>query len=170
VRPFLSGRDYHSLHKSNPAFRFDAEVKLNRVSWQPYPGVPTVAALSNAEYWHEPVWYYNFLYQEERERGLDCEEDLAAPGIFSWDLSKNKAALVLTTDEHAAGAWSPNIKPLELLTKIRDREKKRRDIFPSRLHRAADAYIVGRSRRREEADALNPGANRLLTSAATDKT
>ena len=25
VRPFLSGRDYHSLHHENPAFRFDAD-------------------------------------------------------------------------------------------------------------------------------------------------
>jgi predicted glycogen debranching enzyme len=40
VRPFLSGRDYHSLHKSNPAFRFDAELKPDRISWQPYSDVP----------------------------------------------------------------------------------------------------------------------------------
>src|SRR5207247_5868515 len=38
--------------------------------------------------------------------------------------------------------------------------------FPSPLHRAADAYIVSRSRRREEADA-NASPDRLLTSAAT---
>ena len=144
VRPFLSGRDYHSLHKSNPALSFDAEVKPNRVVWRPYKDVPAVAALSNGEYSHEPLWYYNFLYEEERARGLDCEEDLAAPGVFSWDLSKQKAALVFTTRDHAAGSWSPNIKPFELLTELRDAEKKRRAAFPSRLHRAADAYIVQR--------------------------
>ena len=30
VRPFLSGRDVHALHVENPAFRFDAEVAVDR--------------------------------------------------------------------------------------------------------------------------------------------
>src|SRR5207247_4627505 len=102
VRPFLSGRDYHSLHKTNPGFRFDADVTVNRVCWQPYDGVPAVAALQNGDYSHQPHWYYNFLYADERARGLDCEEDLAAPGVFEWNLAERKAAIVLTTKEYAA--------------------------------------------------------------------
>jgi predicted glycogen debranching enzyme len=144
VRPFLSGRDYHSLHKSNPAFRFDAEVKPDRVSWQPYNDVPGVTALTNGNYSHQPNWYCNFLYAEERARGLDCEEDLAAPGVLSWNLSEGKATLVLTTKEHAAASLPASVKPAELLNKLRDAEQKRRDQFPSPLHRAADAYIVQR--------------------------
>src|SRR6266581_8184006 len=151
VRPFLSGRDYHSLHKGNPAFRFDAELKPDRVSWQPYPGLPGVTAgvpgvsvITNGSYSHEPHWYYNFLYEEERNRGLDCEEDLAAPGVFEWNLAERKAALVLTTKEYAAANLSVGVKPLELLNERRDREQKRREKFPSRLHAAADAYIVRR--------------------------
>ena len=31
VRPFLSGRDYHSLHHENPDFRFDVEVSEEAV-------------------------------------------------------------------------------------------------------------------------------------------
>jgi len=27
VRPFFSGRDYHSLHHENPAFRFEADIR-----------------------------------------------------------------------------------------------------------------------------------------------
>src|SRR5207249_8893655 len=37
VRPFLSGRDYHGLHKENGAFRFDTAVDAERVTWNPYP-------------------------------------------------------------------------------------------------------------------------------------
>src|SRR6266545_2965749 len=144
VRPFLSGRDYHSLHKSNPAFRFDAEVKPGRVSWQPYNDVPGVMALTNGGYAHDPHWYYNFHYAEERERGLDCEEDLAAPGVFAWNLGDGKAALVLTTKEHAGASLSASVKPVELFNRLRDGEQKRREKFPSRLHRAADAYIVSK--------------------------
>ncbi len=151
VRPFLSGRDYHSLHKGNPAFRFDAELKPDRVSWQPYPGLPGVTAgvpgvtvITNGSYSHEPHWYYNFLYEEERNRGLDCEEDLAAPGVFEWNLAERKAALVLTTKGYAAANLSVGVKPLELLNERRDREQKRREKLPSRLHAAGDAYVVRR--------------------------
>jgi len=144
VRPFLSGRDYHSLHKSNPAFRFDANVKPDRVLWQPYADVPGVAALTNGRYSHEPKWYYNFLYEEEHARGLDCQEDLAAPGVLSWNLADGKAALVLTTKENAAASLPASVKPVELLDRFRKSEQKRRDKFPSRLHSAADAYIVQR--------------------------
>ena len=145
VRPFLSGRDYHALHKSNPAFHFEPSVKADRVSWQPYADVPGVTALTNGDYAHDPQWYYNFLYDEEQARGLDCTEDLAAPGIISWNLADGKTALVLTTSAHAAKALPARVQPLELLNKFRAKEQTRRADFPSRLHRAADAYIVERA-------------------------
>src|SRR5262245_39374132 len=65
VRPFISGRDYHSLHKENAAFRFDATLEGERVVWNPYVGVSAVVALSNGRYQHEPHWYRNFRYAEE---------------------------------------------------------------------------------------------------------
>ncbi|MCI0746345.1 MAG: amylo-alpha-1,6-glucosidase [Verrucomicrobia subdivision 3 bacterium] len=144
VRPFLSGRDYHSLHKSNSSFRFEAEIRPDRVSWRPYLGIPGVTALTNGAYSHEPNWYYNFLYAEERARGLDCEEDLAAPGVFSWNLAGGKAVLLFTTSEHAAASAPASVKPTELFHRFRDAEQKRREKFQSRLDRAADAYIVKR--------------------------
>src|SRR5207249_3118483 len=100
--------------------------------------------ITNGRYSHEPHWYYNFLYEEERNRGLDCEEDLAAPGVFEWNLAERKAALVLTTKEYAGANLSVGVKPLELLNERRDREQKRREKFPSRLHAAGDAYVVRR--------------------------
>jgi|SRR6516162_6828438 predicted glycogen debranching enzyme len=102
ARPFLSGRDYHALHHENPAFRFDAEPAGSRVAWNPYPGVPGTVALSNGEYQHQPVWYRNFLYQEERARGLDYTEDLASPGVFRWDLTRGDAVLILQAENQSA--------------------------------------------------------------------
>jgi len=144
VRPFLSGRDYHSLHKRNPVFRFEAEVKSDRVSWQPYADVPGVTALTNGNYSHDPHWYHNFLYEEDSSRGLDCQEDLGAPGVFSWNLANDRAVLLLTTRENADSSWPAGVKPVEVLSRTQDAERKRRARFPSRLHRAADAYIVRR--------------------------
>lgn len=137
VRPLLSGRDYHSLHHENPAFRFDAEVAGARVTWQPYDGLPAIAAIANGRYTHAADWYRNFLYEEERSRGLDCLEDLASPGYFEFDLAQ-PAVLVFTTEP---GALTGN--PEVLFDEIRDRERARRT-FRSPLERAADAYLVRR--------------------------
>jgi predicted glycogen debranching enzyme len=141
VRPFLSGRDYHSLHKANGAFQFEADMKPSCITWQPYGDVPGVTALTNALYEPDPQWYYNFLYTEERDRGLDCEEDLAAPGVLSWNLAEREAVLVLTTRTHAEH-FAQKTNPIELAACFRAREIARRQKFPSPLHAAADAYIV----------------------------
>jgi len=120
VRPFLSGRDYHALHKSNSSFSFDAEIKPKHITWRPYGGTPPICAISNGEYAHQPVWYYNFLYEEERNRGLDCTEDLAAPGVLCWNLAKENAALVLTAEQHAAEGDQLGVDPLKLISQFRD--------------------------------------------------
>lgn len=144
VRPFISGRDYHSLHKANPWFRFEADIQPGHVSWAPYPGVPTISAFTNGTYTHEPTWYYNFRYEEERARGLDCDEDLAAPGILTWDLSRDKASLIFAAREHLSTGLPAGTKPLALLETFRTSEQKRRGALPSALHAAADAYVVKR--------------------------
>lgn len=141
VRPFLSGRDYHSLHKENLAFRFDAEATDGRVSWRPYDSLPRVVAIHNGAYERKPDWYRNFEYQEERARGLDSTEDLAAPGFFHFDLAQGEAILIFSADEAQCGS---DLNASTLLQRLRARELARRKKFPSPLHRAADAYLVKR--------------------------
>jgi predicted glycogen debranching enzyme len=141
VRPFLSGRDLHALHHANTAFRFEAQVSGQQVSWAPYDGVPGVRALSNGEYRSEPEWYRGFLYAEERARGLDYEEDLAAPGVFRWDLAAGEAVLILSV---------PGAVPLgsstDTFTRLSRIERGRRSRLGSPLQRAGDAYLVRRDR------------------------
>lgn len=142
VRPFLSGRDYHALHRENGAFRFDAEIQGEQVAWAPYPGVPRIHAFSNGRYGHEPHWYRHFLYMEERARGLDDTEDLAAPGVFEWDLSAHEAVLILARDT-AVPALQAEPQPIvATATALAQREQRRRAAFSTPLHRAADAYLI----------------------------
>ncbi len=68
VRPFLSGRDAHSTHHENGAFRFAPEISGEKVTWRPYEGLPEIVALSNGGYAHDPQWYRNFEYTDEPER------------------------------------------------------------------------------------------------------
>jgi predicted glycogen debranching enzyme len=141
VRPLLSGRDYHSLHHENDAFKFEPEIAGAHVTWCPYPGLPPVSAVTNGAYRHGPAWYRNFLYDAERERGLDFVEDLASPGSFAFELDGQDAVLVLR-----AGGAEPSAlaDPESYARQVFEREAKRRAAFTSPLQRAADAYVVQR--------------------------
>ncbi|HTR49348.1 MAG TPA: amylo-alpha-1,6-glucosidase [Kofleriaceae bacterium] len=129
VRPLLAGRDYHALHHENSAFRFDAEVQGDRVTWRPYDGVPAIAARGNGRYEHAPDWYRHFVLVAERERGLDCEEDLATPGAFAFELAAGPARLAFAAADGANAGFGGE--------PYRARE-------PDPLRRAAAQYLVAR--------------------------
>ncbi|MEB2310564.1 MAG: glycogen debranching enzyme N-terminal domain-containing protein [Polyangiaceae bacterium] len=143
VRPLLAGRDFHALMRENGAFRFEPERRGERLEFRPYDGVPELVVLSDGVYAHAPDWYRNFLYAEEHARGLDATEDLASPGVFTWELDQGPATLVFAMK-------SPEAEELlvgparNLAARLRDRERARRGAFPSRVARAADAYLVRR--------------------------
>ena len=143
IRPFFSGRDFHALHHENPAFHFEPENIPHGQRWNFYPGVPSVTALTNGAYEHQPCWYRNFLYEEEQARGLDHLEDLAAPGFYEFDLACGTATLIF----HAGDILTPDEKalaPLELADRWMEAERTYRRKFASPRLRAADAYLVRR--------------------------
>ena len=154
VRPLLSGRDPHTLHHANGAFRFEARRFDTAIGWRPYSSVPGVLALSDAEYDHAPDWYWRFLYEEERRRGLDCEEDLASPGVFRWTLARREAVLILAADTPAMRERLRDQAPRELAKRLAQAERQRRSALgrvppaSPNTRRAADAYIVRRGERR----------------------
>ncbi|MBL8694518.1 MAG: glycogen debranching enzyme family protein [Planctomycetes bacterium] len=143
VRPLLSGRGFHSLHRENSHFRFAAESSPGRVRWSPYDGVPAVVALHNGSYVHSPDWYRRFQYDLERERGLDFEEDLASPGAITFSLDTKDATLVLAADLPVDGRWT-TAPALSALESAISKEERRRVRLGGPLERAADAYVVRR--------------------------
>ena len=141
VRPFFSGRDFHSTHHENGAFRFEPEQDRERRVWRPYDGLPAVVTFSNGSYNHQPTWYRNFLYSEEEARGLDAIEDCAAPGIFEFNLTRKPAVLMLAAEGH----FLNHIESIETrYLHVRTMERHRRSSFASPRERAADAYLVRR--------------------------
>jgi len=147
VRPFLSGRDYHSMHRENGAFRFESDQIDAAVTFRPYEGLPAIVCLSNGQYRHAPDWYRQFLYSAERERGLDDTEDLASPGLFSWSLATPGGEAAVWMLE--ASAVGPRQSPtrhdvLRFAAEARDAERRRRERLSTPLDRAADAYLVQR--------------------------
>ena len=142
VRPFFSGRDYHSLHHENPTFRFEpTEVPDRTLRFQPYPDVPAVLVRTNGAFFPAHDWYRSFVYECERERGLDFSEDLASPAVFRFDLL-GEAVFLAAAEGHesalGAGGAEAALESLGLS------ERSRRARFTDRLDRAADAYLVRR--------------------------
>jgi predicted glycogen debranching enzyme len=144
VRPLLSGRDYHALHHENSAFAFAPEEAGSGWTWRPYPGVPGVRVRANASYRHDPTWYRNFCYAEERARGLDFAEDLAAPGVFTFDLAAGAAVMLFGAERAGTSLGGADRPPEVLYEALRNAEERRRESFASPLLRAADAYVVRR--------------------------
>jgi predicted glycogen debranching enzyme len=153
VRPFFSGRDFHSTHHENGSFQFTADQSRERVRFRLYDGVPAVLAYSNGRYAHDPTWYRNFLYSEEQTRGLDAMEDLASPGVFeflishaparkaSQSIAGRPAVLMLAAEGHAVA----NTESIEARhARVRTIEQRPRKSFSNPLERAADAYLVKR--------------------------
>lgn len=104
VRPLLSVRDHHSLHRENPAFNFMPNEIENGVMWQPYSGCPMVSVQSDGRYQHSPLWYHNVRYPIDEARGYPATEDLASPGEFYLTFRKREATLLLQ-----AGAPQPQL-------------------------------------------------------------
>lgn len=144
VRPFFSGRDYHSTHHENAALCFEPKHSGNRLLWKAYDGIPGIWSLSNGAYSHQPTWYRNFLYEEERDRGLDFTEDLASPGILEWDLTREEASWILAADGYENGALPEKSGAVDCLEQLRAAERKRRSEFGAPLLRSVDTYLVRR--------------------------
>ncbi len=138
VRPLLSGRDFHATHHENPAFQFHPESREELQIWHPYEGVPGIVVKSNGQYAHSPCWYRNFLYTEEQARGLDCIEDLASPGEYSFNLADRPAELGFAMAGHETALD-------DVFAFAAKNEEQRLSAFPSALEQSAQSYVVRRN-------------------------
>jgi predicted glycogen debranching enzyme len=145
LRPLLSARDVHGLRRASDELRLDSRVEGNSVRWQPDPAQPAVIARTNGVFRSEPLWYRDFLYEEERARGYDHVEDLASPGFFEHDLQNGDACLILSAEVAgtSAAAMLVDSPVAGLAHELEDRELARR-AAQAPLERAAEAYLVKR--------------------------
>jgi predicted glycogen debranching enzyme len=143
VRPLLSGRDFHGTHHENGQCNQEPQARGNALRFELYRGVPAVLSLTNAAYRHSPDWYRNFYYSEEARRGLDAEEDLASPGVLSFDVGEREGLWVLSAD--LAGKLDLEREDVaRLVNRLRRSERQRRSEFATPLERAAAQYLVQR--------------------------
>ena len=144
VKPFLSARDYHSMHHENDDMNLETRTQNGALIWQPYSDSPEISAESTGEFESNPEWFRSFHYEKEDQRGLDTMEDLGCPGEFHFELDKSEAILLLGAEQPMStqinSAGSPAERVFEI---VHDKELDRREKI-SRVERSAQQYIVKR--------------------------
>lgn len=155
VRPLMAFRDYHATTHENPGLDPHFESSENMVSVEPYQGLPRLYLAHNAlQVAPQGYWYRNFLFRVERERGLDCAEDLFNPLMLRWKLDKWQSAVVIASTEardiHEASA--NRSRELERRDSLAERSPVR-DSFVRALTVATDQFIA----RRDEGSTIMAG-------------
>ena len=146
VRPLIAFRDYHSTTHENPALQADVRREPGQLSVQPYAGLPGLHFAHDAgDVQPEGYWYRRFVYREERQRGLDFEEDLFNPAVLAWSLSAEGRAIVIasTTPCDVACAESARRTEVERRRALLARSASL-DPLARALSPAADQFLVRR--------------------------
>jgi predicted glycogen debranching enzyme len=151
VRPLIAFRDFHSTTHANDAISRKVENVPGRVAIQPYPDLPILHFAHNAGAVDAAgLWFYNFEYEREKERGLDSSEDLYSPFHLRFQLGKDSPGIMIasTIDQHTAA------EARSLERQERERRQKviaaapEHDAFAETLTAAADQFIVARGERK----------------------
>ena len=145
VKPFLSGRDYHSMQHENDDIDLTTQRQGHDLIWQTYGDAPRIFAESTGEFEDKPEWFQSFYYEQEDERGLDTMEDLACPGEFHFDLAKGEAILLLGAELRISNQIDQSGAPAkDVFATVHQQELNRRNAI-TRLDRSAEQYIVKRA-------------------------
>ncbi len=146
LRPFIAGRDYHSLMQANREIRPTASYDGHVWSYQPYPHLPVLfMRVPGATYFDHPDWYYRFEYLKEKQRGQDFQEDLFTPGVFTTSLECGSQLGIIVSTENPIDREAG-----DLLNKETERRKSLSaalpvsDAFTQALSLAADQFVVRR--------------------------
>jgi len=146
VRPLVAGRDYHHLQSASGALNSQLQTDSGSFAIQPYDAESTLMlTYPRGQFWSDGLWYYDYLYYRERDRGLDCTEDLYSPGIIEWTLRPGETVYLCASTGPLDG-WQPQ--------QWFEAERQRRaqlvahlppeDRFGQALTRAADQFVVSR--------------------------
>src|SRR5260370_32525484 len=145
LRPLIAFRDFHSTTHENGALNPSLEIQPGWVRVAPYVGLPSMYLAHTGAVQRVGIWFRNFEYAVEQERGLDFQEDLFNPLVLICDLSRDSRASVVASTEMRSAESAEELRAGE----IERREKilaaaPSYDPFVRSLALAADQFIVRR--------------------------
>lgn len=105
VRPLSAMRDHHHETRAWQGGEFAAEPRARGVRVRRGDRALDLAADAGS-FIPDAQWWYDFEYDQERERGFGCLEDLFSPGEFAAELGGGKpGSLTLTATVGEGSAW-----------------------------------------------------------------
>jgi len=159
VRPLIAGRDYHHLQSASGALNSQLHTDSGSLAIQPYDAESALTlSYPRGQLWPDGLWYYDYLYYRERDRGLDHTEDLYSPGIIQWTLRPGETVYLCASTGPLDG-WQPQ----QWLEAERQRRAQlvahlpAEDEFACALTRAADQFVVSRPQTVEEGRTIIAG-------------
>ncbi len=146
LRPFFASRDFHALGHANDFVLREGSFADGTLRYQSYDGLPEVFVhVPGSSFAPSPDWWHRFEYAQERERGLDFEEDLFTPGAFDISVSPGRKLAVLISTAPPEG------RDAGKLVDVEHRRRKKvlapfaaAEPFVRSLALAADAFVVRR--------------------------
>ena len=146
LRPFVAGRDYHSLAQANSSIRRESLFSDDIWSYQPYAQLPELyMLLPGTAFAANPDWYYSFEYLAEKQRGQDFREDLFTPGVFTISLKTGDQLGIIVSTDNPIGRDAENL--------VAEEKARRKNLFltlpvadelTQALTLAADQFVVRR--------------------------
>ncbi|MBI2680176.1 MAG: glycogen debranching enzyme family protein [Candidatus Solibacter usitatus] len=146
LRPLIAFRDFHATTHRNDALDPAFVRGPGIVSVAPYPGLPRLYLAHNAELIEDSgVWYENFEFDRERERGLDYREDLFNPFIATFPLPAGGRAVVIASTQVHDVSDAPRLRQMEIQRRAAVRTAvPTADPLVKTLVAAADQFLVER--------------------------
>ncbi len=145
LNPLYVFRDYHSLFHADSYFNFFIEQDDNSLKIFPhYQSEPIFVRFSKGIFKEDRHWYNHFNYTEEKERGLDFQEDAYSIGSIEIVLEPNEACfLSFSTTPEILGQSPMNLFNHEI-ERIENLRNTQNDPFLKDLVVAAEQFVVQR--------------------------
>ncbi len=145
IFPLTNSRSFHQTTRSRD-LSFSQKAYPAGVKLESSNGF-TLSLSSNLQYHRDPMWYYNFEYDAEKQRGLPFQEDNFNPGYFEGRLKLGTSRFFI-----AASTGDISSFTLEQVEELYTREVYRQNLlafnsrltepFALKLLRATDTFIV----------------------------
>lgn len=146
-RPFLSMRDHHHLTAKHRYSEAQMNAEGSSHSWRRDQNSPAIFFSSTASYQPNPLWFENFFYAEEQNRGYDCREDLFSPGYFEFPSVSPSVTLKFSAHRDQCYADIDGRRLEKKLNQEIEAERARRRRIKTIFHHAAADYKVRRNKR-----------------------
>jgi len=146
LRPFLAGRDIHSLGHVAPERTWRPSFDADRLRLESAAGEPSVAIEAiGARFDADGDWYRDLELDEERRRGFDFHEDLWTPGRLAATLEPGARWTVrVALADSAPAAGSPTLDGERVRREALVENAGHRGSLGRRLVLAADQFLVRR--------------------------